>query len=102
MSLAFKQQNKLTVKIGLSAFVSLRSELSLTFFSRHSFAGLGNKMIQFFSKNSSPQGPISQSHPLVCQYSSGSEAKSEPWEQVLTPLLNKATAMGSWLLFFGS
>ena len=32
MSLAFKQQNKLTVKIGLSAFISLGSKLSLTSF----------------------------------------------------------------------
>lgn len=43
MSLAFKQQNKLTVKIGLSAFISLGCKLSLTsfvFFSqRHMFTG---------------------------------------------------------------
>lgn len=76
MSLAFKQQNKLTVKIGLSAFVSLRSELSLTFFQDTHLQVWVIKRSNFFSENSSPQGPISQSHPIVCQCSRGSKTKS--------------------------
>lgn len=50
MSLAFKQQNKLTVKIGLPAFISLGSKLSLTFFFFNKDAHLqfSPEMIQFF------------------------------------------------------
>lgn len=101
MSLAFKQQNKLTVKIGLSAFVSLRSELSLTFFSRHSFTGFGNEMIQFFSKiSSSPRTHVSHSQPNICQHSSVSKATNEALGASPNSFTNKAIAMGSWLLFF--
>ena len=52
MSLAFKQQNKLTVKIGLSAFISLGSKLSLTssffFFFKDTRLRVSTEMIQFF------------------------------------------------------
>lgn len=51
VSLGFKQQNKLTVKIGLSAFISLGSKLSLTSlcaFFKSTFTGLCNEMIQLF------------------------------------------------------
>ena len=45
MSLAFKQQNKLTVKIGLCAFISLGSKLSLTFFFKDSRLQVSMKTI---------------------------------------------------------
>lgn len=53
MSLAFKQQNKLTVKTGLSAFISVGGKLS------HRFGGGGGdhvstKMIQYLRGASPP------------------------------------------------
>ena len=57
MSLAFKQQNKLTVKIGLSAFVSLRSELSLTFFQDTHLQVWVIKRSNFFQRTVLPKDP---------------------------------------------
>lgn len=65
MSLAFKQQNKLTVKIGLSAFISLGSKLLLTsffFFLKthvYRFLQVSLEMNQFFLGTFFPQGPSS-------------------------------------------
>ena len=69
MSLAYKQQNKLTVKIGLSAFISLGSKLSLTsfFFFKDTRLQVTMKMIQFFQRAffSSPRVPYCQSQPKI-------------------------------------
>lgn len=62
MSLAFKQQNKLTVKIGLSAFISLGSKLLLTsffFFFLKTCLQVSTEMNQFFLGTFFPQGPSS-------------------------------------------
>lgn len=68
MSLAFKQQNKLTVKIGLSAFISLGCKLSLTSFVfslKDTCLQVVTETIPFFPRAFfSPRSLlVSQSHP---------------------------------------
>lgn len=60
MSLAFKQQNKLTVKIGLSAFISGGSKLSLTSFLLKTRLQVSTEVIQSLQSALFPK--ISNSH----------------------------------------
>lgn len=63
MSLAFKQQNKLTVKIGLSAFLSLRSKLSLPFFQDTHLQVCVMKCSSFFQQTVLPEDPSPKAIP---------------------------------------
>lgn len=82
VSLAFKQQNKLTVKIGLSAFISLRCKLSLTFLQDTHLHVSVMKCSNVFQRTVLPEDPSPKTIP---EFVSIAVAQSYTWSLRASP-----------------